>query len=301
MKNTILILGGSGFIGQNLILKLIREKNFEITLASRSFKSPKNIKKKINFIKCDLTNFKSLIKFKNLNFDYIINLSGNIDHKNKNLTNKIHHIACKNIFNFFTKKKLKLFIQVGSSLEYGNANSPQTENSKCKPVSYYGKAKFLASKFIQKSARKKKINYLILRLYQVYGPYQKFDRLLPLVIKNSLLGKKFKCSDGEQLRDFLHINDLTNLFIKILKKTRIRSGIYNVGFGKATKVKTVIKKVQNKIKKGEPLFGAIQMRSDEITNLFPNISKVKKNFKWKPKVSLSRGLSNTINYYEKKK
>ena len=87
MKNKILILGGSGFIGKKPYNKTNkRKKNFEITLASRGFKSSKHVKKRVNFIKCDLTNSKSLLKFKNLNFDYIVNLSGNIDHKNKNQT-----------------------------------------------------------------------------------------------------------------------------------------------------------------------------------------------------------------------
>ena len=95
------------------------------------------------------------------------------------------------------------------SLEYGKENSPQIEKIKCNPVSFYGKAKYFGSKLLLK---KLKTKIIILRLYQVYGPYQKFDRLVPYVIKSCLKNKKFNCSDGLQLRDFLHVEDLTNLF-----------------------------------------------------------------------------------------
>ena len=66
--------------------------------------------------------------------------------------------------------------------------------------------------------KKKMSNFIILRPYQVYGPYQKYDRLIPMVIKSCLKNKKFPCTEGNQERDFLYVDDFTDLIIKILKK-----------------------------------------------------------------------------------
>lgn len=298
MKKKILIFGGNGFLGSNLINKLIKNKNFSISSASRLIKLYKIKEKKIQYIKCDISKKKNFKIFNKQKFDIIINLSGNINHQNKLETLKTHYKGCKNIFDFFSKKGIKSFIQVGTSLEYGNSKSPQTEESKCEPKSFYGKSKLLATKYIEENAKKNRIKYIILRLYQVYGPNQKFDRLIPFVIKNSLLNKKFNCSTGKQLRDFLFVEDLVNLFIKIINKKNLKSGVYNVGFGQSIEVKQVIKKIKKIIKKGYPLFGKIMMRTDENFSLYPNIEKVKKFFNWSPKISIDKGLKKTIQYYD---
>ena len=299
MRKKILIFGGSGFIGINLIKELIKSKDIEVSSASRLKGLNKKREKKIHYIKCDLSKRKDLEVFNKQKFDTVINLSGNINHKNKSETFKIHNEGSKNLFNFFAKKKIKLFIQIGTSLEYGNSKPPHTEGLRCEPKSFYGKSKLLATKHIEKSAKKKNVKYIILRLYQVYGPHQKFDRLIPFVIKNSLLNKKFSCSPGDQLRDFLFVDDLTALISKIINNSNFKSGIYNVGYGESIEVRKVIKNINQIIKKGYPLFGKIKMRKDENHALFPNIKKVKKTFKWRPKINLTKGLRKTINFYAK--
>ena len=75
----------------------------------------------------------------------------------------------------------------------------------------------------------------------------------------------------------MYVDDFINLILKIIQKTNINSGIYNVGYGKPEKVNFVIKKINNLIQKGHPNFGKIKMRKDEIMCLYPNINKVKKN------------------------
>ncbi len=301
MKKKVLILGGSGFIGRNLIKKLKIKKNLNITCVFRSNIINKERYKNVNYIKCDLTKLSNFKKFENKEFDYIINLSGNINHEDKVTTKKIHNLAVKNIFRFFIKKKIKLFIQAGSSLEYGNLSSPQEENFKCSPNSTYGKSKLSSTKFIEKYAKKNKVNYLIFRLYQVYGPFQKLNRLIPFTVDNCIKNKTFNCSAGKQYRDFLYVDDLINLFELSIDKPKIKSGIYNVGSGLPIKVKSVITLINKIIKKGTPNFGAIKMRSDEIEILFPNINKTIKTFKWRPKITLINGLKKTIKYYEKKR
>ena len=71
-----------------------------------------------------------------------------IPNSNKTKTYKSHYFGCKNISNFFLKEKINRFIQIGSSMEYGLAKSPQKENFKCEPKSVYGSAKFLSTQYL---------------------------------------------------------------------------------------------------------------------------------------------------------
>ncbi len=296
MKNNILVLGGTGFIGHNLLKKLARTKN-KITSLSTGIRN-KNLDfiKNVEYLSANLVDLKNLKRVLNKDYQIIINLSGNIDHKNYDQTKKIHFYGLKNLLKVINLKKLNLFIQAGSSLEYGKLNSPQREKIRCKPISLYGKAKSLSSEFLQKKIKKKVI---ILRLYQIYGPYQKFDRLIPHVIKSCIKNKKFECSDGLQLRDFLHVDDLVILFNKIINDKKIKYGIYNVGSGSPISVRKIIKIINNYVKKGSPVFGKIKMRSDETKILYPNISKISKIYKWRPKTNISSGLKKTIEHYRK--
>ena len=182
-------------------------------------------------------------------------------------------------------------------MEYGKCLSPQLEKNKCHPLSIYGKAKYLASRYLLRN--KKKFTVIILRLYQVYGPYQKKDRLIPNVITNCLQNNLFNCTDGQQLRDFMYIDDLINLIVRIIKAKKNNSGIFNVGTSKPLKVRDVIEKIKAIIKKGKPNYGSITMRPDETEKLYPNIEKVCKKYNWIPKIKIINGLKKTINYYKK--
>ena len=147
-------------------------------------------------------------------------------------------------------------------------------------------------------AKKFKFKFVILRLYQIYGPNQEINRLIPIVISSCLKNKKFNCSSGIQVRDFLYVEDLINLFKKILLSKKKIKKIFNIGSNKPSQVKNVIKMIHYKIKKGHPQFGKIPMRKDESLNYYPDLKKIKKTISWRPKVSLSKGLSKTINYYK---
>ncbi len=289
----ILVTGANGFLGQNLLNTFAKKKRLKVYGLIKSNTKIKKIKN-IKYIRGDITNFKKLKKGLRTNFDVIINFAGNIDHKNKKQTFDAHYKGLKNLLEIINYNKKNLFIQIGSSLEYGKKISPNFEEDKCLPISHYGKSKNLATKLVQKKLK----NFLILRLYQVYGPYQKKDRLVPITIDSCLQNNSFACSAGLQKRDFLYVDDFVRLILKILKKRSFLSGIYNVGSGKSIKIKTVINKIRKMIKKGKPLFGKINMRKEEVLNSYPSISKVKKTFNWNPTTTLQKGLAKTIRFYE---
>ena len=302
-KNNILIVGGTGFIGYHLAKKSLK-KGWDVT--SISSRAPKKIRylKKVKYIISDITNKTSLQKKIKKNFDYVVNLGGYVDHTNKKKTFESHYIGCKNLAKIFLKKNLLAFVQIGSCVEYGKSKSPQKENIRCNPKtikSVYGKAKLLASKYLVELFRKKKFPCTVLRLYLAYGPKQDINRFLPVIIKGCIKNKKFPCSEGNQLRDFVHVEDVVDAIFKSLKNKNARGQIINVGSGKPKKIKKIIENIRVICRGGYPQYGKIKMRKDEIFNLYPDIKKAENKIKWKPKISFSKGIKSTIKFYNDNK
>ena len=185
-------------------------------------------------------NLLNLIKDK---FNYVINLAGYVDHSNKKKTYDTHYKGCVSLVKIFRETKLDVFLQVGSCLEYGKLNSPQKESEGFKPMANYGKSKFLATKFLLKNFKSHKFPAIIIRAYQIYGPKQDNNRLIPIVITNCLKNNSFYCSEGSQLRDFLYINDFIFAIYRALKCKKAIGKIINIGYGKPYRVKDVINKI----------------------------------------------------------
>ena len=299
-KNKILIAGGTGFIGYHLAKKCL---SLNWSVDSISTKSPLRKRKleRVKYIKFDISKKKNLIKNLSKNYDYVVNLAGYVDHTHKEKTMKSHYDGCKNLSVFFLDKKIKKFIQIGSSIEYGKLKSPQKENIKNfqKTYSVYGKAKLFSTKFLMELKKKYNFPVTVIRLYLVYGPKQDLNRLIPITIMSAIHNKKFDCSSGHQIRDFIYIDDLINVILKILKSHNAVGEIINIGSGKPINIKKLILKICKLTKGGKPQFGKIPLRKDEIIKLYPKLSKVKKLFDWKPKINLEKGLKKTIKYFKK--
>jgi dTDP-glucose 4,6-dehydratase len=298
LKKKILILGGTGFIGYHLAKRAIK-KNFKVTSISKNQPIKKRYLKDVNYIITDISNNNLLKKNIKKNFDYVVNLAGYVDHSDKNKVYKSHYLGCRNIANFFLKKKIKSFIQIGSSMEYGYQKSPQKEDSKCNPKSAYGKAKFLSTRYLLNLFQKKNFPVTILRLYQVYGPYQDLNRFIPIVINSCKNNKNFPCSHGKQYRDFLYIDDLINAIFSIFNNYKSRGEIINIGYGSPLKIRNIIKSIVNYYREGKPQFGMIKLRKEEQMIIYPNLIKAKKILKWKAKNNFVTGLKKTISYYNK--
>ena len=134
-----------------------------------------------------------------------------------------------NLTEVFLNKRLKTFVQIGSSSEYGNLSSPQKESNKCKPKLTYGKSKLLATKHLISLNKEKSFPSVVLRLYQAFGPAQDLNRFMPIIISGCLKDKKFPCSEGTQFRDFIYVEDVVDAIFKSLKNRKALGEIINIG------------------------------------------------------------------------
>jgi len=300
LSKKILIIGGTGFLGYHLAKKCLL-KNWEVT--SISTNKPKKVRflPKVKYLILDITDKKILEKNIKTNYDFVVNFGGYVNHNEKLKTYNSHYIGCKNLVDIFKHKPIKLFIQIGSCVEYGHKKSPQIESYKTNVKtlkSTYGKAKLMATNYLLKTNKKYKFPCTILRLYLIYGTEQDSNRLISYTLKECFHNNKFPCSDGNQYRDFLFVEDLIRAIFLCFKNKRSIGHIINIGSGKPQKIKKVILYIKNKINLGKPMFGKISLRKDEILKLYPSIIKAKKILNWKPTTSFQMGIDKIIKFYK---
>ena len=166
--------------------------------------------------------------------------------------------------------------------------------------SIYAKSKLLSTNYCISTFKKNFFPVTVLRPYLVYGPGQKINRLIPFIISKSLTNKKFPCSSGVQIRNFLFVEDFVKAIFKTLTKKKVNGEIINIGSNENLRVKKVILMIKNYLNSGKPMFGKIELRKDESLKYYPSIKKAKNLINWKPLIKFENGIIKTIKYYKKK-
>mgnify|MGYP001305003598 CR=1 FL=1 len=297
-QRKILILGGTGFIGYHLA-KYASLKNFNVTSVSKSIPQKNRRLKKVNYIFFNIANKKKIKKIK-INFDYVINASGygehhRFDKEGFDLFNN-NFKSLVNLVEYFKNKKIKKFIHFGSSFEYSQSQAKIKENYKTKPNSIYGMSKLACTNYLLKNFRENNFPITIFRLFQVYGNQQNENRLIPYVVKSCLNNKKFKLTSGNQVRNFCHIDDVVRGVFLSLSNKKTNGEIFNIASDENFKIKKLVLIINKKIKRGKPLFGKKKLNIGEKNKIIPDIKKIYKFLKWKPKLTFVKGLNEILKY-----
>ena len=279
----ILIIGGTGFIGTNLI-KYLEKKNYNIICASRRKIKKYPDLKNIKYIKADISKKKDILIKLDDNVDAVVNLSSTFNN---------YYNSCKNLINFFLKKKIEKFIQIGSSAEYGDLKIPHRETLKCRPKSFYGKIKLKTSSYVINKTKNSSTSGIVLRLFQVYGKNQKQNKIIPYIVKSIKKNKKFKIKSENSTRDFCYIDDIVEALYLVIKDRKIKRGIFNVASGRSVSVKSLVKLIQSKIGNGKPFF-INEDKKDEILHSKASIDLIKNKLGWKSKINIDKGLNLTL-------
>lgn len=293
----MLVVGGSGFIGQHVIDRAVSE-GYNVTCLGLTAHNGINKLPGVNYVQANLEEAESIRNLANNKFEYIVNLSGYINHTlfndgGRSVINT-HFNGLLNLLEFIDRKTVKRFIQIGSSDEYGFADAPQREELRECPISPYSLSKVAATHFLQMLYRTEDFPATIIRLFLTYGPGQKNNRFLPQIILGCLNDNIFPVSAGDQLRDFCFIKDTVDAIFKVILIPESKGEVINIASGKPLSIRQLIEMVRKNIGKGTPKFGEIPYRSGENMRLYADIKKANDQLGWKPQVSIEDGLLQTI-------
>ena len=203
-----------------------------------------------------------------------------------------------NVLEISKKLKVKKFLYAASSSCYGIAKTPTKESDKINPLYPYALSKLMGEDAVMHWNKLYNIPVTSIRIFNAYGPRVKttgaYGAVFGVFFKQMLSKKPFTLvGDGTQKRDFLHVRDVANAFYLASQKTS-KFKIFNLGAGKPQSIKTIIKILGGK-------FIKIPKRPGEPHKTWANISRIKKELKWKPKINFKDGVNEmveNINYWE---
>ncbi len=317
-KKTIVVTGGLGFIGSNLIGMLINQNynviNIDKVSYSSSFHNVKDYKnnKNYKFYKCDINNQKKINfifnKYKPIG---IFNLAAET-HVDRSIDSPYNFIK-SNILDFFNflecfKKysnknpKTKL-IHISTDEVYGDIlKGRSNENDSYKPSSPYAASKAASDHLVRSYVRTYKIPAIVTNCSNNYGPKQHPEKLIPKIIFNIIKNRNLPLyGNGKNSREWIYVIDHCTALIKVFKYGKLGQ-FYNIGSNKSLTnyqlIKFLIKIANVKTKIGNNVrIKYVQDRPGHDFRYALDSNKIKKNLKWKPRVNIASGLDKTFSWY----
>ena len=289
----ILVTGGAGFIGSNLVDKLVQSGHSVIVLDNLSTGRLSNldkVKNKIEILNIDIA--KNILDNYFKNVDQVFHLAGIADIVPSIMNPKSYLdsnlMGTLNVLEASRKAKIKKFIYAASASCYGIPREyPTNEKSKIDNQYPYALTKFMGEQTVIHWAKVYKMPNVSLRFFNVYGPRSRttgaYGAVFGVFLAQKLANKPLTIvGDGNQTRDFIHVYDLVEAMILIAQKKK-NCEIYNLGSGKETSINYIADIISdNKV--------YIPKRPGEPDRSLADISKINSELNWQPKISIDEGI-----------
>ena len=291
-KYKIFITGGTGFLGSNIINKLLNQKKYDVHVLCRNSSkfvriNKKNLKK-IKIYKLEHANLENIfIKNK---FDAVIHCATNYGLRQQDISEIIQPnlILPMRLLDLCKNYNVKAFLNTDTILN--------------KNISNYSLSKYHFTEWLKLFS--KEFYCTNIKIEHFFGPKDDDTKFVIYIIKSFLNNSpSIQLTKGIQKRDFVYIDDVVSAINKILNYSLTKKGgfeTFEIGSGKNISIKNIVllikKLCKNKVTKTE--FGKLNMRKNDALSVSLNLNKIYK-LNWKPKYNLNSSLEKTIKYYKK--
>ena len=305
MKN-ILIIGGTGFIGCN-ILEALKCDNYNIFLITsrKDLEQLKNSKVKVIQGSLNETNLiKKIISEHGI--EVILHLASNLipSSSKSQFDEEMRDIVLPTfeLFNYISEKNLKIIYFSSGGTIYGNADGKILENTELRPINYYGYSKLIIENHIKLLARVGNLKYIILRPSNVYGKYQRIESkqgFIAVALGKMLSNQDIEIwGDGKTVRDYVDVSDIARAVRGVIDKN-IENKIFNLGSGEGHSLTSVVKFLEKYLNRSATIIYK-DKREVDVEKTILDISSLESFIEYNPK-KLDEGIKDFIAHLSKQK
>lgn len=206
--------------------------------------------------------------------------------------------ASLNLFQAFASRGGQRVVCAGSCAEYdwqsgGYCSETQTPLA---PATLYGACKHALQVMLEALARQARLSAAWGRIFFLYGPYEHPERLVASVIRSLLRNEPARCSHGQQVRDFLYVEDAAAAFVALLNSEV--DGAINIASGQAVALQELIFKIAEKLNRSDLVqLGAVPASQNDPPFLVADVNRLRSGVGWSPQYDLDQGLERTIGWW----
>jgi len=302
----ILVTGGAGFIGSNLVDALI-EKGHDLVVVDNLYMGQmENLNPDAKFYLMDIGSKEISKVFEVEKIDVVFHQAAQMDVR-KSVDDpmfdaSVNVLGTLNLLQNSVKHKIKrfLFASTGGAI-YGEQDYfPADEEHPTRPCSPYGITKLTVEKYLAYYNLTFGLNYTMLRYANVYGPRQNPHGeagVVAIFIKRMLSGEQpIINGDGKQTRDFVYVGDVVRANLSAMEKNL--NDVFNVGTGIESDVNVIFREINDLVGKNIPEKHGPGMEGEQLRSVI-SFEKTKKHLDWEPQVNLRQGLKETVEYFLK--
>jgi len=301
---TFLLTGATGFIGSCLLRRLVAEgvtPHIIIRKGSRLWR----IKDLLPRVKChlvDMMDAKAVqAAVRRIRPDIVYHLAANGAYSSQDDPDRMvatNILGGWNLLRAASTVKSELFVNTGTSSEYGFKIKPMKESDVLQPASYYAATKCAMTWLCAQAARQGHLATVTLRPFSVYGPYEEPSRLVPKLMEAFYQGKTIDMVHPKTARDFVYIDDLLEAYLNIEALKKNAGEVFNMSTGKQGTVKEIVKIMQKVTGRSTDVrWGAMPARSWDTVHWVGDMTKAKVQLKWSARTSLPEGLRKMWDWY----
>lgn len=302
MENVV-ITGATGMLGIALIKQLLKENIKILAIVNPHSHRVSNIPihKNITIISCDLSDLDTLTDNITKSYDIFYHFAWEGTYGEQRNDTIIQLRNVKNTLKAIWLAhaiKCHTFIGAGSQAEYGRVNKKLTSNTPTFPESAYGIAKLCAGQISRIEAEKLGLKHIWLRFLSVYGPYDGEQTMIMSSIKKMIHKQDISYTKAEQIWDYLYCDDAAQACCFIAKKGKNKA-VYCIGSGEGRPLKDYIQLIKHEIDPSLNIgIGKLGYSDKQVMYLCADITELRKDTGFEPKVKFEEGIKKTIDWYK---